>query len=94
MFLFAYFYSSIGMAKAALEALNGFNLFGREGASWSVLYADPDAHGRNRTILESLLPRESSSKVSNAVEVSYCFAQCEKMFCFAFQSKPPTSFTL
>ena len=61
--------SSIGMAKAALEASNGFNLFGREGTSWSVLYVDPDAHGRNRTILESLLPRESSSKVSVGVGV-------------------------
>ena len=28
-----------------------------------MLHVDPDAHGRNRTILESLLPTESSSKV-------------------------------
>ncbi|XP_071785537.1 phosphorylase b kinase regulatory subunit beta-like [Asterias amurensis] len=58
--------SSIGMAIAALEASNGFNLFGREGTSWSILYVDPDAHGRNRTILQSLLPRESSSKNTDA----------------------------
>ncbi|XP_072013114.1 phosphorylase b kinase regulatory subunit beta-like [Amphiura filiformis] len=64
--------SSIGMAKAALEATNGFNLFGREGASWSVLYVDPDAHGRNRTILESLLPRESSSKNTDASLIPTC----------------------
>jgi hypothetical protein len=28
------------MAKAALEALNGFNLYGDQGASWSVVYVD------------------------------------------------------
>jgi hypothetical protein len=32
--------SSIGMAKAALEAMNGFNLYGDKGANWSVVYAD------------------------------------------------------
>lgn len=55
--------SSIGMAKAALEAINGCNLFGEKGASWSVVYVDIDAHNRNRSIFETLLPRESSSKV-------------------------------
>ena len=31
-------FSSIGMAKAALEAIGGFNLFGkRHGASWSTI---------------------------------------------------------
>ncbi|XP_063236917.1 probable phosphorylase b kinase regulatory subunit beta isoform X2 [Bacillus rossius redtenbacheri] len=54
--------SSIGMAKSALEAINGFNLFGEKGASWSVIYVDIDAHNRNRSIFETLLPRESSSK--------------------------------
>lgn len=33
-------FSSIGMAKAALEAMNGFNLYGEKGASWSVVYVD------------------------------------------------------
>ena len=56
--------SSIGMAKAALEAVNGCNLFGEQGAAWSVCFVDIDAHNRNRTIFESILPRESSSKVS------------------------------
>ncbi|XP_054258864.1 probable phosphorylase b kinase regulatory subunit beta isoform X3 [Macrosteles quadrilineatus] len=55
-------YSSIGMAKSALEAINGCNLFGEKGASWSVIYVDIDAHNRNRSIFETLLPRESSSK--------------------------------
>lgn len=55
--------SSIGMAKSALEAINGCNLFGEKGASWSVVYVDIDAHNRNRSIFETMLPRESSSKV-------------------------------
>ncbi|KAF7266397.1 hypothetical protein GWI33_020273 [Rhynchophorus ferrugineus] len=54
--------SSIGMAKSALEAINGCNLFGEKGASWSVVYVDIDAHNRNRSIFETLLPRESCSK--------------------------------
>ncbi len=32
--------SSIGMAKGALEAMNGFNLYGDKGANWSVVYVD------------------------------------------------------
>ncbi|XP_011505943.1 PREDICTED: probable phosphorylase b kinase regulatory subunit beta isoform X1 [Ceratosolen solmsi marchali] len=54
--------SSIGMAKSALEAINGCNLFGEKGASWSVIYVDIDAHNRNRSIFKTMLPRESSSK--------------------------------
>ncbi|XP_059616848.1 probable phosphorylase b kinase regulatory subunit beta isoform X1 [Phlebotomus argentipes] len=54
--------SSIGFAKSALEAINGCNLFGEKGASWSVVYVDIDAHNRNRSIFETMLPRESSSK--------------------------------
>jgi len=58
--------SSIGMAKAALEAVNGCNLFGEHGASWSVIFVDIDAHNRNRTIFETILPRESNSKNTDA----------------------------
>ncbi|WAR11576.1 KPBB-like protein [Mya arenaria] len=58
--------SSIGLAKAALEAVNGVNLFGDQGASWSVIFVDIDAHNRNRTIFESILPRESNSKNTDA----------------------------
>ncbi|EDO46396.1 predicted protein [Nematostella vectensis] len=57
---------SIGMAKAALETINGFNLYGGQGTSSSVIYVDPDAHNRNSTILHSLLPVASSSKVTDA----------------------------
>ncbi|KAM6408951.1 phosphorylase b kinase regulatory subunit beta isoform 2-T2 [Rhynochetos jubatus] len=53
--------SSVGLAKAALEAINGFNLFGNQGCSWSVIFVDFDAHNRNRQTLCSLLPRESRS---------------------------------
>lgn len=35
-----FFFSSIGMAKAALEAMNGFNLYGDQGSSRSVVYVD------------------------------------------------------
>lgn len=57
------------MAKSALEAINGCNLFGEKGASWSVVYVDIDAHNRNRSIFETMLPRESSSKVGSAFAI-------------------------
>ena len=60
----SYLYSSIGMAKAALEALNGLNLFGENGCPQSTIHVDPDAQYRNCLILNTLLPRESTSKVS------------------------------
>lgn len=58
--------SSIGMAKAALEAMNGINLFGSEGSSVSTIHVDPDAQYRNCIILNNLLPRESTSKETDA----------------------------
>jgi len=54
--------SSVGMAKAALEALNGLNLFGVRGAQPSVIHVLEDQIARARTTLESLLPWESNSK--------------------------------
>ncbi len=54
--------SSVGMAKAALEALNGLDLFGVRGSQASVLHALGDEIARARITLESLLPWESSSK--------------------------------
>ena len=51
------------MAKAALEIVNGVNLFGKHGAHWSVIFVDIDAHYRNRTTVDSILARESASKV-------------------------------
>ncbi|NXE35403.1 KPBB kinase, partial [Ptilorrhoa leucosticta] len=58
--------SSVGLAKAALEAINGFNLFGNQGCSWSVIFVDFDAHNRNRQTLCSLLPWESRSHNTDA----------------------------
>ncbi|MGF1535279.1 MAG: glycoside hydrolase family 15 protein [Elainellaceae cyanobacterium] len=62
--------SSVGMAKAALEALNGFNLFGVTGGASSVVYVLPDEIARARITLESLLPRESGSKEVDASVLS------------------------
>jgi len=60
--------SSIGMAKAALEAMSGFNLFGRDGGQASLVHVISDDIARTRITLESLLPRESMSKeVDSAV---------------------------
>ena len=54
--------SSVGMAKAALQALDGFNLFGKNASPRAVLHTVPDAISQARTVLASLLPRESLSK--------------------------------
>lgn len=60
--------SSVGMAKAALEAMSGFNLFGTEGGQSSIVHVLSDEIARSRIALESLLPRESISKeVDSAV---------------------------
>ncbi|MDO9107238.1 MAG: glycoside hydrolase family 15 protein [Methylovulum sp.] len=60
--------SSIGMAKAALEAMSGFNLFGKNGGQAAVIHVINDDIARTRITLESLLPRESMSKeVDSAV---------------------------
>ena len=54
--------SSIGMAKAALEAMAGCNLFGRGYGQTAVIHVISDDIARTRIALESLLPRESISK--------------------------------
>ncbi|MEG4996988.1 glycoside hydrolase family 15 protein [Microcoleus sp. B4-D4] len=62
--------SSVGMAKAALEAINGLDLFGVNGSQTSVIHVLPDEIARSRVTLESLLPRESSSKEVDAALLS------------------------
>jgi phosphorylase kinase alpha/beta subunit len=62
--------SSVGMAKAALEAMNGLNLYGVRGGQTSVIHVMPDEIARTRITLESLLPRESSSKEVDAALLS------------------------
>ena len=62
--------SSIGMAKAALESLSGFNLFGKDGNQASIIHVISDDIARTRITLESLLPRESISKEVDAAALS------------------------
>ncbi|GAB4264713.1 MAG: hypothetical protein Kow0065_15500 [Methylomicrobium sp.] len=62
--------SSIGIAKAALEAMSGFNLFGPNGGQTSVIHVVNDDIARTRIALESLLPRESVSKEVDAAVLS------------------------
>ncbi|BAZ07125.1 glycoside hydrolase family 15 protein [Calothrix sp. NIES-3974] len=62
--------SSVGMAKAALEAMNGLDLFGVRGSHASVVHVLPDEIARARITLESLLPRESASKEIDAATLS------------------------
>ncbi len=62
--------SSVGMAKAALEAINGLDLFGVRGSQASVIHVLPDEIARARLTLESLLPRESASKEIDAALLS------------------------
>jgi phosphorylase kinase alpha/beta subunit len=62
--------SSVGMAKAALETLRGFNLFGMRGGQSSTIHVLTDEIARARITLESLLPRESGSKEVDAALLS------------------------
>ncbi|KAF9358964.1 hypothetical protein BGX26_000506 [Mortierella sp. AD094] len=73
--------SSIGMAVAALQAINGINLFGSRGGPSSVIHVLPDEITRNYTTLHSALPRESNSKEIDAALLSVigfpAFAVCD-----------------
>ncbi len=54
--------SSVGMAKAALQALDGLNLFGEHASPRAVVHTIADAVSLARNSLALLLPRESLSK--------------------------------
>ena len=54
--------SSIGLVKAALEALEGLDLYGPHGDGSCCLVIPHDAVVRLRRALQGLLPRESASK--------------------------------
>ncbi|ENN78641.1 hypothetical protein YQE_04903, partial [Dendroctonus ponderosae] len=54
--------SSIGMAKAALEAMNELDLFGARGGPYSVIHVLTDEAQKCQAVLQSMLPRESGSK--------------------------------
>ena len=54
------------MAKAALEAMSELDLFGAEGSAASVIHVMPDEAARCAAVLQSMLPRESNSKETDA----------------------------
>ncbi|XP_064413549.1 phosphorylase b kinase regulatory subunit alpha, liver isoform isoform X1 [Latimeria chalumnae] len=54
--------SSVGMAKAALEAIDELDLFGTHGGPKSVIHVLPDEVEHCQSILNSMLPRASTSK--------------------------------
>ncbi|XP_070616202.1 phosphorylase b kinase regulatory subunit alpha, skeletal muscle isoform isoform X2 [Erythrolamprus reginae] len=58
--------SSVGMAKAALEALDELDLFGAKGSPQSVIHVLPDEVQYCQSILHSMLPRASTSKEIDA----------------------------
>ncbi len=62
--------SSVGMAKAALEALAGFDLFGARGSQRSVIHVSPDNIAQAELTLRSMLPRESYTKEVDAALLS------------------------
>lgn len=62
--------SSLGMAKAALEALSGFNLFGTKGSQSSVIHVVPDNIAQSNITLTAMLPRESNTKETDAALLS------------------------
>lgn len=62
--------SSVGMAKAALEAMDSFNLFGNVVSQEAVIHVVPSDVARTRFTLQGLLPRESNSKETDAALLS------------------------
>lgn len=62
--------SSIGLVKAALEALDGVDLFGPHGDGSCCLAIPHDAIVRLRRALVGLLPRESASKEADSACLS------------------------
>lgn len=62
--------SSVGMAKAALQALDSFNLFGENANKRATIHVIPDAVSLARSTLAALLPRESLSKECDSALLS------------------------
>ena len=62
--------SSVGIALAALEALDGFDLYGSRGDRSTQVHVLPDEIARARITLHSLLPRESASKEVDAATLA------------------------
>lgn len=62
--------SSVGMAKAALEAIDGFNLFNNTESQEGVIHVVLNDIAQSRLTLHGLLPRESDSKETDAALLS------------------------
>ncbi|MHB1229444.1 MAG: glycoside hydrolase family 15 protein [Halothiobacillus sp.] len=62
--------SSLGMVLAALQAVNGFDLFGGDGDDRSRVFVLADDIARTEMTLNALLPRESGSKEVDAALLS------------------------
>jgi len=62
--------SSLGMAKAALEALAGFNLLGAQGSPHCAIHVSPDNIAQADITLGEMLPRESTTKEVDAAVLS------------------------
>jgi phosphorylase kinase alpha/beta subunit len=62
--------SSVGIALAALEALDGFDLYGSRGDRTTQVHVLPDEIARARVTLHSLLPWESASKEVDAATLA------------------------
>ncbi|XP_043929002.1 phosphorylase b kinase regulatory subunit alpha, liver isoform isoform X2 [Protopterus annectens] len=58
--------SSVGMAKAALDAIDELDLFGAHGGPKSVIHVLPDEVEHCQSIISSMLPRASTSKEIDA----------------------------
>lgn len=58
--------SSVGVAKAALEAMRGLNVFGKGGSFRGRIFVVLDEIARARETLVNLLPAESGSKETDA----------------------------
>jgi phosphorylase kinase alpha/beta subunit len=82
--------SSVGMAKAALEAMQRF-AFALEDGSRAVMRVPPDEIARARETLLALLPAESASKETDAALLSVigypCFAVESAALCDATRDK-------
>ncbi|KAK8784966.1 hypothetical protein V5799_008668 [Amblyomma americanum] len=62
--------SSVGIAKAALEAMSELDLFGGRGGDPSVIHVPSDEAEECGAVLSSMLPRESNSKEVDAALMS------------------------
>lgn len=62
--------SSLGMVLAALQAVDGFDLFGSDGDDQTRIFVLADDIARTEMTLNALLPRESGSKEVDAALLS------------------------